>query len=76
LVIVKKSKPQRERNGASLKPKASTLSYTLDTAVVVIDGMTIGWLDFDRSEFPERLQTANERTLTASRFEVRRFTAS
>ncbi len=40
LVIVKKSKPQRERNGAALKPKASTLSYALDTAVVVIDGMT------------------------------------
>ena len=40
LVIVKKSKPQRERNGAALKPKASTLSYALDTAVVVIDRMT------------------------------------
>jgi hypothetical protein len=40
LVIVKKSKAQRERNGATLKPKASTPSYALDTAVVVIDGMT------------------------------------
>jgi hypothetical protein len=41
LVIVKKSKPQRERNGASFKPKASTLPYALDNAVVVIDGMTL-----------------------------------
>jgi hypothetical protein len=41
LVFVKeKSKPHRERNGASLKPKASTPSFTLDTAVVVIDRMT------------------------------------
>ena len=40
LVFVKKSKPHRERNGAALKPKASALPYALDTAVVVIDGMT------------------------------------
>jgi hypothetical protein len=40
LVIVKKQNPQRERNGASSKPKASTPSYALDTAVVVIDEMT------------------------------------
>jgi len=41
LVFVKeKSTPHRERNGASLKPRASTLPYALDTAVVVIDGMT------------------------------------
>ena len=33
----------RERNGASLTPVASTLSFTLDTAVVVIDKMTISW---------------------------------
>jgi len=43
LVIVKKTRNlQRERNGASSKPKASTLPYALDTAVVVIDNMTKG----------------------------------
>jgi hypothetical protein len=30
----------RERNGASLKPEASTPQFALDTAVVVIDNMT------------------------------------
>jgi hypothetical protein len=35
LVFVKKSKPHRERNGAFSKPKASTLPYALDTAVVL-----------------------------------------
>ena len=29
-----------ERNGARKKPRASTLNFTLDTAVVVIDVMT------------------------------------
>jgi hypothetical protein len=43
LVFVKKSTPHRERNGASFKPKASTLPYALDTAVVVIDRMTAWW---------------------------------
>jgi hypothetical protein len=38
LVAVKSSIFQQERNGASLKTKASTLSFSLDTAVVVIDG--------------------------------------
>jgi len=31
----------KERNGASLKPETQTPSSTLDTAVVVIDEMTI-----------------------------------
>jgi hypothetical protein len=29
----------RERNGASLKPEASTPQFALDTAVVVIDAL-------------------------------------
>jgi len=41
LVIVKKQNPQRERNGASLTPVASAPSFALDTAVVVIDEMTV-----------------------------------
>jgi hypothetical protein len=35
-----KSESQRERNGASLKSKASSTIVRLDNAVVVIDGMT------------------------------------
>ena len=31
---------QIERNGARKKPRASTLKYALDNAVVVIEGMT------------------------------------
>jgi hypothetical protein len=44
LVIVKKQKQNLliERKGAAAKPKASTPSYALDTAVVVIDEMTDG----------------------------------
>ena len=46
---MKESKPHRERNGASLKPRASALPYALDTAVVVIDRMT----KLGRSEHPQ-----------------------
>src|ERR1035441_5143849 len=34
---------QIERNGARKKPRASTLKYALDNAVVVIEGMTNKW---------------------------------
>jgi hypothetical protein len=37
LVIVSSVCYQLERNGASLKPKASTPQFVLDTAAVVID---------------------------------------
>jgi hypothetical protein len=35
----------KERNGASLKPETHTPSFALDTAVVVIDGMTMNSIE-------------------------------
>jgi hypothetical protein len=57
----------RERNGASLKPEASTPQFALDTAVVVIDRMTgIGGIDVV-GRIEERVFSFNEPT---SRFKT------